>query len=79
MLPIVYTPTVGVAIQRYSHEYRKPRGVYLSINDPSGIEEAFANIGATAENIDLVVVTDGEAYLELVTGALVVLTSQSEN
>ncbi|PEE36323.1 oxaloacetate-decarboxylating malate dehydrogenase [Bacillus pseudomycoides] len=63
MLPIVYTPTVGVAIQRYSHEYRKPRGVYLSINDPSGIEEAFSNIGATAENIDLVVVTDGEGIL----------------
>lgn len=63
MLPIVYTPTVGVAIQRYSHEYRKPRGVYLSINDPSGIEETFANIGATAENIDLVVVTDGEGIL----------------
>ncbi|MFK4306898.1 malate dehydrogenase (oxaloacetate-decarboxylating) [Bacillus sp. RC242] len=63
MLPIVYTPTVGVAIQRYSHEYRKPRGIYLSINDPSGIEDAFANIGATAENIDLVVVTDGEGIL----------------
>ncbi|PGL06619.1 NAD-dependent malic enzyme [Bacillus cereus] len=63
MLPIVYTPTVGVAVQRYSHEYRKPRGVYLSINDPSGIEEAFTNIGATAENIDLVVVTDGEGIL----------------
>ncbi|PEA28796.1 NAD-dependent malic enzyme [Bacillus cereus] len=63
MLPIVYTPTVGVAIQRYSHEYRKPRGVYLSVNDPSGIEEAFANIGATAKNIDLVVVTDGEGIL----------------
>ncbi|PQZ59945.1 MULTISPECIES: oxaloacetate-decarboxylating malate dehydrogenase [Bacillus] len=63
MLPVVYTPTVGVAIQRYSHEYRKPRGVYLSVNDPSGIEEAFTNIGATAENIDLVVVTDGEGIL----------------
>ncbi|MBJ7945766.1 oxaloacetate-decarboxylating malate dehydrogenase [Bacillus cereus group sp. N24] len=63
MLPIVYTPTVGVAIQRYSHEYRKPRGIYLSINDPSGIEDAFADIGATAENIDLVVVTDGEGIL----------------
>ncbi|WP_155894983.1 oxaloacetate-decarboxylating malate dehydrogenase [Bacillus sp. 123MFChir2] len=63
MLPIVYTPTVGVAIQRYSHEYRKPRGVYLSVNDPNGIEEAFSNIGATAENVDLVVVTDGEGIL----------------
>ncbi len=63
MLPIVYTPTVGVAIQRYSHEYRKPRGVYLSIDDPSGIEEAFSNMGATAENVDLIVVTDGEGIL----------------
>ncbi|HDX9590340.1 TPA: NAD-dependent malic enzyme [Bacillus pseudomycoides] len=63
MLPIVYTPTVGVAIQRYSHEYRKPRGMYLSVNDPNGIEEVFSHIGATAENIDLVVVTDGEGIL----------------
>lgn len=63
MLPIVYTPTVGTAIQRYSLEYRKPRGVYLSIDDPHGIEEAFTNIGANAENTDLVVVTDGEGIL----------------
>ena len=34
MLPIVYTPTVGQAIERYSHEYRRPRGVYLSVDHP---------------------------------------------
>ena len=89
MLPIVYTPTVGVAIQRYSHEYRKPRGVYLSINDSSGIEEAFTNIGATAENIDLVVVTDGEGILgigdwgvggiNIAIGKLAVYTAQLES
>ncbi|WP_028402232.1 NAD-dependent malic enzyme [Ectobacillus panaciterrae] len=63
MLPIVYTPTVGLAIQRYSNEYRKPRGVYLSIDNPKGIEEAFANFGAAAADIDLMVITDGEGIL----------------
>ena len=32
MLPIVYTPTIGQAIERFSHEFRRPRGVYLSID-----------------------------------------------
>ena len=63
MLPIIYTPTVGLAIQRYSVEYRRPRGVYLSINDANGIEQAFENFGASAEDIDLIVVTDGEGIL----------------
>ncbi|MGW3864477.1 hypothetical protein ACWEDZ_23720 [Streptomyces sp. NPDC005047] len=34
MLPIVYTPTVGTAIMRYSNEFRRPRGVYLSVDAP---------------------------------------------
>ena len=38
MLPIVYTPTVGQAIEAYSHEYRRPRGVYLSVDHPELIE-----------------------------------------
>lgn len=63
MLPIVYTPTVGLAIQRYSNEYRRPRGVYLSINDVNGIEQAFENFGASVEDIDLIVITDGEGIL----------------
>ena len=32
MLPIVYTPTVGEAIERYSQEFQRPRGVYLCID-----------------------------------------------
>src|ERR1700761_7767242 len=32
LLPVVYDPTVGDAIKRYSHEFRRPRGIYLSID-----------------------------------------------
>lgn len=63
MLPIIYTPTVGQAIQEYSDEYHRPDGVYLSINDMDGIEKAFANTGAKAEDIDLIVATDSESIL----------------
>jgi hypothetical protein len=45
MLPIVYTPTVGRAIERYSHEYRRPRGVFLSVNHPEQVEESLRNYG----------------------------------
>ena len=43
MLPIVYTPTVGQAIERFSHEYRRPRGVFLSVDEPDAVEEALGN------------------------------------
>ena len=48
MLPIVYDPTVAQAIRAYSHEYRRPRGVYLSIDDPDGIEQALRGTSAWA-------------------------------
>ena len=38
LLPVVYDPTVGDAIERYSHEYRRPRGIFLSIDRPDDIE-----------------------------------------
>ncbi len=63
MLPIVYTPTVGTAIQRYSHEYRKPRGLYLSIDDPDGMKEAFKQYKDQSDTIDLIVATDAEGIL----------------
>ncbi|ALC82748.1 MULTISPECIES: NAD-dependent malic enzyme [Bacillus] len=63
MLPVVYTPTVGEAIQEYSHEYRRPHGIYLSIDDIDGIEKAFENLHATAGDIDLIVTTDSESIL----------------
>jgi malate dehydrogenase (oxaloacetate-decarboxylating) len=63
MLPIVYTPTIGQAIERFSHEFRRPRGVYLSVNHPDNVEVAFRNYGMGAEDVDLIVATDAEGIL----------------
>lgn len=63
MLPIIYTPTVGDAIQSYSHSYRRPGGLYLSIDNPEGIEKVFYNLGKPKNGIDLIVVTDSESIL----------------
>jgi malate dehydrogenase (oxaloacetate-decarboxylating) len=63
MLPIVYTPTVGTAIERYSHEFGRPRGVYLSVNHPDQVEAAFRNYGLGPDEVDLIVATDSEGIL----------------
>ena len=63
MLPIVYTPTVGEAIQRFSHEYRRPRGVFLDVNHPEDVEESLSNYGLAADDVDLLVATDSEGIL----------------
>jgi malate dehydrogenase (oxaloacetate-decarboxylating) len=63
LLPIVYTPTIGEAIQRYSHQYRRPRGVYLSIDAPDQIETALSDTGLSADEVDLIVATDAQAIL----------------
>lgn len=63
MLPIVYDPTVAQAIKGYSQEYRRPRGVYLSIDDVDGIEQAFRNFGIGPDDVDLIVASDAEEIL----------------
>jgi len=63
MLPIVYTPTVGQAIEQYSHEYRRPRGVYLSVDQPDLIETSLQAPGLSPGEVDLVVATDAGAIL----------------
>ena len=63
MLPIVYTPTVGTAIEEFSHLFRRPRGVYLNIEDVGGIDRALAATGLRPDDIDLVVASDAEAIL----------------
>ena len=63
MLPIVYTPTVGTAIERYSLEFGRPRGVYLSVDHPDQVETAFRNYGLGPDDVDLIVATDSEGIL----------------
>jgi malate dehydrogenase (oxaloacetate-decarboxylating) len=64
MLPVVYTPTVGLAIERFSHEFRRPRGgVYLSVDHVDEVETALRNTGLGAEDVDLLVATDSEGIL----------------
>ncbi|HKA95754.1 MAG TPA: oxaloacetate-decarboxylating malate dehydrogenase, partial [Streptosporangiaceae bacterium] len=63
LLPIVYTPTIGEAIQHYSHQYRRPRGVYLSIDAPDQIETALRAPELPADDVDLIVATDAQAIL----------------
>jgi malate dehydrogenase (oxaloacetate-decarboxylating) len=52
-----------MAMQHYHHECRRPRGVYLSIDHPEAIEEAFVNLGAGCGDIDLILATDAEQIL----------------
>ncbi len=63
MMPIVYTPTIGEAIERFSHEYNGARAVFLSIDHPELIEQSLRNYGLEAEDVDLVVATDSEGIL----------------
>jgi malic enzyme len=61
MVPIVYTPTVGKVCERYSHLYRRPRGVYISTQDRGRMVEVLRN--ARRDDTRLIVVTDNEAIL----------------
>jgi malate dehydrogenase (oxaloacetate-decarboxylating) len=63
MLPIVYTPTVGQAIEHYSHEYRRPRGIYLSVDHPELIEASLLAADLGPGDVDLIVATDAGAIL----------------
>lgn len=63
LMPVVYTPTVGEAIQRFSQEYRGQRGLYLSIDQPDEIAESFETLGFDPDDVDLIVCTDAEAIL----------------
>src|SRR6202012_1266226 len=63
MIPIINDRTVGLAMEQYHHECRRPRGVYLSIDHADAIEEALKNLGAGPDDIDLILAPVAEQIL----------------
>lgn len=63
MMPIIYTPTVGMACEQFSNIYRRSRGLFISYPGRDRIEEVLNN--ATRHQVKVIVVTDGERILGL--------------
>jgi len=63
MMPIIYTPTVGLACQMFSKIYRRKRGVFLSYPDRERMDFMLHN--STKQNVKVIVVTDSERILGL--------------
>src|SRR5262249_34790701 len=61
MTPLVYTPTVSVAIEQFSHIYRRPRGLFIPYPLRDSIPQLLRN--RPNKNVDVIVVTDGERIL----------------
>lgn len=63
MLPIIYTPTVGDACERFSDIYRSARGLFISYSDRDNLDDVIRS--ATKKKVKVIVVTDGERVLGL--------------
>lgn len=63
VMPIIYTPTVGLACQLFSQIYRRKRGLFISYPDRDRIDDMLQN--ATKQTVKVIVLTDGERILGL--------------
>jgi malate dehydrogenase (oxaloacetate-decarboxylating)(NADP+) len=63
MTPIMYTPTVGYACQKFGHIYRKNRGMYISLRHKGRIAQVLANW--PNPEVDIIVISDGSRILGL--------------
>jgi malate dehydrogenase (oxaloacetate-decarboxylating) len=63
IMPLIYTPTVGLVCQQFSKIYRRKRGLFVSYPDRDRIDDMLQN--ATKQNVKVIVLTDGERILGL--------------
>ena len=63
VMPLIYTPTVGQACEKFSQIYRRKRGLFISYPERHKIDDMLQN--ATKQNVKVIVVTDGERILGL--------------
>lgn len=65
MMPVIYTPTVGAACERFSEIHRRARGVFISYQNRNNLDDILQNV--PNHNVKVIVMTDGERILGPVT------------